>query len=114
MKIIENNLQINELKVPVSLGITKDERSVKQEIKVSISISLSQTPIGCINDNIESTICYDNLCMKIKKICTEKPYNLIEHLCHTLLDKISLEINNKKDNYKAKIKVSVIKKTSDR
>jgi 7,8-dihydroneopterin aldolase/epimerase/oxygenase len=83
-KNLVSRLNLNELTIPVHLGITKLEQKTTQPINLNISISQEPPPLGCDSDNIENTICYDKLCQKIKSLCQSKTYNLIEHLCNEI------------------------------
>ena len=83
-KNITSQLNLKELTIPVHLGITKLEQKKAQPVNLNISINQSIIPLGCHSDNIDSTICYDKLCQKIKSLCQSKTYNLIEHLCNEI------------------------------
>jgi 7,8-dihydroneopterin aldolase/epimerase/oxygenase len=93
-KNITSQLNLKELTIPVHLGITKLEQKKAQPVNLNISINQSIIPLGCHSDNIDSTICYDKLCQKIKSLCQSKAYNLIEHLCHEIWHFIAHYVKN--------------------
>jgi FolB domain-containing protein len=97
------NLDLNDLRYMLKIGCSKEERSLPQEISISINIEFSSPPLGCEDDNIKNTICYDNLSKEIENFIKLKEYQLIENLCYELHKYL-------KDKLKSKITVSILKK----
>ena len=101
---MQSSLKINQLYLDVHIGTTKLERSHSQKIAFDIEISYSKVPRGCISDKIEETLCYADLIELIKKLCSGKEFNLIEHLGYSLFKEIKIFL--KKED---KLKLSIIK-----
>ena len=60
-------ITIHELSVPTHIGITKEERSKEQTLKVSVEISLDLSAVTK-SDAIEDTINYEEVCNHIKEL----------------------------------------------
>lgn len=84
-------LSINKLVQKVSLGITKEEQSIPQDISLDIRLYLPNELSSFNNDNGEY-ICYHNISEKIAVLCTAKSYRLIEFLGLEIYRMIRAEI----------------------
>jgi FolB domain-containing protein len=73
-------LVLNNLEIPVYLGVTAKERAKKQKVLMMVKIDFSQLPPACKTGNIADTVCYDVLIQKIKRFCCRKKFTLIESL----------------------------------
>lgn len=69
----------------VYLGIHDFEQSSTQSIRVDINFSFLSLPLGCVSDNIDEVICYDNIVKALRGFVVDKKYKLIEHLGYELL-----------------------------
>lgn len=104
MSTITSLLEINQYKIQLHLGFGEQERSKKQEVEISIKIFFNILPDACTSDNLGETICYDNLCKRIKDFCGKREFKLIEYLCGELYrlikkeTKFPISINVKKNN----------------
>jgi dihydroneopterin aldolase len=74
-------LEIDELITYASIGVSEAEKIEKQQLKWFIKIHFVDMPLACVNDSIDSTVCYNEIANLVKKVCAAKSYNLIEHLC---------------------------------
>lgn len=99
MKMMIKNLSLN-----VFVGVHDFEKRMAQEILIDIELITSQIK-SLRSDLIEDTLDYDQIVQQITKICTQKHYNLIEHLAYSLLSEIKIlngvemcEITVKKPN----------------
>ena len=81
-------LQLNDLCLPMHIGVPEEERAKPQDINIDITIAFSHPIKGCENDTIEDTVCYDQLVQAIKAYCQDRSFKLIESLAcqlHTLV-----------------------------
>jgi dihydroneopterin aldolase len=99
----KSKINICNLTTSAYLGVSIQEKALKQEVKWEIELQFSELVKGCFDDNINSTACYDKIANKINDICKLQDYNLIEHLCFKVYEAIKSQITG------ADIKVTVIK-----
>ncbi len=79
------SILIKNLAVPVKLGVGKQERATPQEILIDLKITFPTLLKGCINDEIQDTLCYDTLSREIVNLCAQGDFKLIEFLAHEIL-----------------------------
>ena len=72
-------LSINKLVQKVRLGISQEERSQPQEIRLDLRLYLPNKLSSFEDDNGEY-ICYHEISEKIATLCSAKEYRLIEFL----------------------------------
>ena len=89
-----SKLELKNFLLNIHLGITEQEQFNKQPVNIDISINNKTPPLGCVNDNINNTLCYDKICSLISEKSSNKTYNLIEHLCQDILDLLTEHIKN--------------------
>ncbi|MEI8055626.1 MAG: dihydroneopterin aldolase [bacterium] len=73
-------LILENLKLKLSIGVTKTERDKKQTILLQIKIIFHKPPLACVTKKVSDTICYAMLIKKIQKFCRNKKFILIEEL----------------------------------
>lgn len=103
-RVLTGVLSINDLVVPVRIGVTEEERSKPQDISLSIKLTFNKLPNGVFTDNINDTICYHRLCDEISAFLKEKEFSLIEKLCGDLYNLL------RKNNLFSSIALNVSKK----
>ena len=94
-KIIIRDAQFN-----CNIGVSERERNIKQKIILDIEMFLDIRKTAR-TDNIENTVNYSEICLKIKKVLDIKKFKLIE----TLAENISSEILKDKKIKKIKLRV---------
>ncbi|AIL65254.1 Dihydroneopterin aldolase [Rickettsiales bacterium Ac37b] len=87
-------LSFDKLSIKVNLGVSDIERKISQEIYLSLKLIFITPPKGCFSDNIEDTICYNQLANVIKEFCENREFKLIEYLTYQLYQSIKDFINN--------------------
>lgn len=80
-----SRLYIHELLLPVHLGYFSEERSVLQEIRLSIEVEFPRVPLGETTDNLKDTICYGEICKTLRDYVKDRQFNLIEKLARDCL-----------------------------
>src|SRR5690606_20290554 len=86
------------------LGCTAEERSVPQEIRVSVQFLFHNPPRGTISDDLRDTICYAKISEVIGEFISSKEYCLIEKLAADLHDVLKSVVEGR-----AEISLSVLK-----
>jgi FolB domain-containing protein len=76
-------LSLNALSVKVSLGVTQEERSRPQDVRIDVRFYLPAAPAAATDDEAKY-ICYHGIGEKVKALCARKPYRLIEYLTHEI------------------------------
>lgn len=74
-------LYIRKLELSVNLGWRNPERKLKQGIELDLEISFPLPPKACVTDNLDDTLCYDELISTLREKIRTKKYRLVEHLC---------------------------------
>ena len=90
-----SKLSIIDYELGVYIGVSEQEKKLIQKILISIEINFKNSPKAIITDSIYDTLCYHNICDKLK-LSNDKVYSTIEYLCnelYNLLYKI-IEPNN--------------------
>ncbi len=81
-------IELNGLKLHVFLGWTPGERTRQQEVTLDVSFVFASLPRACHTDQLDDTICYDQITTIIKKVIAQREFRLIEHLGHELYQAI--------------------------
>jgi 7,8-dihydroneopterin aldolase/epimerase/oxygenase len=79
-------LQLAGLRARVRLGQEPHERVEPQEVLLSVAVEFEGPPRACDTDRLEDTVCGDELCRALVRVCHSRPYALIEHLAAGLFD----------------------------
>lgn len=85
-------LHLDTLEVQVHLGVPPAEMAILQTISIELKITFTKPPAACISDNIQDTVCYDDLCQKIIQFCQSRSFHLLEHLGHNLYHHLLADI----------------------
>ena len=88
-----NVLSLDRLQLGVFLGHTDEERAHPQPVEIWAAVAFKQAPQANQNDELEDTVCYDQLVKIIKTVCHERDFRLIEFLAQKIYDCIRLELN---------------------
>lgn len=78
-------LTISDMSLQVKLGCSSEERSVLQEVRVSLDLHFFEQPPGTISDNLSDTICYAQICKSFENYCQKHEFSLVEKLARDLL-----------------------------
>jgi dihydroneopterin aldolase len=76
-------LSLEDVVYFVRLGCSEAEREIPQEVRVKVSIDFAQAPQACRSDLLEDSVCYAQINETLEKICAEKAYATVEHLCQS-------------------------------
>lgn len=100
-------LKINAYEVWVSLGCSKEEQSLAQPVHVDIVLVFKNQCVGAKTDNLIDSLDYVALTNTIKAVAQNKSYQLIEHLCFSIHEKLLLDL--KKHNFTGQLTTSAKK-----
>jgi dihydroneopterin aldolase len=80
-------LIINDLTLPVSIGVHDWEKNQLQKLLFSVELTVDSTQ-AMFSDNLEDALDYTTIVEIITKTAQLKHYQLVEHLCHTILENL--------------------------
>jgi FolB domain-containing protein len=82
-------ISIHDLKLSVSIGVTKEERAFPQELTLDVSID-AQTEQAEQSDAIGDTLDYMAVIQGLEELCRNEQWCLLEHfgaeLCNQVLE----------------------------
>lgn len=79
------SLVIQELELSVKIGVGQAERSNPQSIFLDVEVHFMQIAKSCLSDDIEDTVCYDEMINKIIDFVDNQIVNTIERLAYMIL-----------------------------
>ena len=85
-------ISLSNLKLAVNLGVTKEERDVRQQVNISFKFYLKDAPEACTTDNIHDTVCYAEMAEIVRRHCNKKDFKLLEYLCYFLYREVRKNI----------------------
>ena len=75
-----HSMRIRDLRLNARLGCSVEERSVPQEIRVSVEFRFSQCPKGAVSDDLTDTICYARVSEVLREHLRNREYCLVEKM----------------------------------
>lgn len=79
-----SQLALRGIRLGLSIGCYDFEKLAPQDIEIDLWIRDEKLPLGCKSDQLADTLCYDQLVQEIRKLATEKHFELLEHFTYTL------------------------------
>lgn len=76
---------INDLTLPMSIGIYDHEKSTPQNVIINVKIYVNKQD-GKTLKNIEDVVSYEDITLKIKDLCNSKHFELVEELAERIAD----------------------------
>jgi len=104
MKPLQTSLDLKNIILPVHIGYSEQEREKLQDITIHLCIKFKKPPKACETDQLEDTICYKKLTDQITQYCTNRTFNLIEHMGYQLYLFIKAQLPKN-----SKISLSIVK-----
>lgn len=86
-------LAINDIRLNVHLGNTSKERASSQQVAIDISILYTANK-STDTDNLEDTVCYEQLVTALKQAAMGQEFKLIERLSKVLYEALTSIIPN--------------------
>lgn len=81
-----NVLAINNLELNIHLGWPDEERLQKQTVWLDVKMQFHAAPKACASDQLDDTVCYQQLIGNLRQHLAEKQFRLVEHLTHDIYD----------------------------
>src|SRR5690349_20327790 len=73
-------MHIRSLSLDARLGCTAEERSVPQEIRVSVELRFFEAPPGVLTDDLNDTICHAKVSEALNEHLRGREFNLVEKM----------------------------------
>lgn len=80
---MKDTILVKGLEVPLHIGVPDEERAMPQVLKIHLDL-VPRNGFSGLNDDIEKTVNYYEVCLRVKELAAERPRKLIE----TLADEI--------------------------
>ncbi len=91
-----SKLHVRGLLQQVRLGVSTEERATPQGVRFDLLVTYSKTaPKAAKTDKIKDTLCYDELCQKVRKVVRGKEFRLLEHLTQEVFDTVKKAAGSK-------------------
>ncbi len=80
-------IEINEIKIPVYLGVPDEEREKPQIIHLSARLFLHCSTIAqaALNDDLQATVDYADVCDSLIEVARDRPRKLLETIAEELI-----------------------------
>jgi|GEM_PF-110354 len=79
-------LWVQEIRGEAQIGVSAEERSRAQGVLVSVELGFAEVPAAVASDALEQTVDYAKLCERVRAVCQQRPYQLLERLAGAVLD----------------------------
>lgn len=90
-----HRLEILAFRTRVHLGWTAGERAQPQEVDIDAVIEFDGAPAATRTDELEDTLCYDQLCSRIDETARAHPYKLIEALAREIHEALQRSVGDR-------------------
>lgn len=85
MEFFNRRISIRKLNLPVSIGFHEAEKLRPQHVLIDVEVRL--WPLAhATPDDVRATVDYDLIHKAIPKLVAERHFNLLESLCHEILE----------------------------
>ena len=100
-------LKIATLDIPFHIGCYEEEKQRTTPVQIIIELKLNEIS-ALKTDQLNETVCYDQLINHLKMQCFDKTYQLIEYAGTSIFEEIKAFLKQKNKN--AKVRITLIKK----
>ena len=76
---------ISRMKVPSEIGVTEEERSVPQDLEISLVLR-PRVGLSGLEDDLSRAVDYADVCLTVRDVAGRKPRNLVETLAEDLAE----------------------------
>ena len=80
-------LHLCTLELPLKIGCYESEQHTTTPVKIEIDIQLPKE-IHCVQDQLQSVLCYDQLIRFLEETCFKERYQLIEYACRMVYNNL--------------------------
>lgn len=80
-------IKIVSLEIPLSIGCFEEEKNRTTLVQLTIELK-PENCLACATDQLQDTICYDQLIRFLEQQCFQKTYQLIEFACNDIFQTV--------------------------
>jgi dihydroneopterin aldolase len=81
---LHSNLVLPGIRSHAHIGLSDEERAIAQWVVVDLALDFTSPPTATHTDRIDDTVDYAALTATVVKVCSARPYALLERLAHAL------------------------------
>lgn len=81
-------IHLHNMKLETVLGVYEHERAGTREMVAHLDLHVDNDA-ACRSDRLQDTVDYDEVTLRFRQVASAKPYYLIEHLAHSLLESLT-------------------------
>ena len=85
---LHSNLVLPGVRCRAHIGLSEEERAEAQWVVVDLALSFTSPPAATHSDRIDDTVDYATLTATVVKVCTSRPYVLLERLAQALYSEL--------------------------
>jgi dihydroneopterin aldolase len=85
-----DRILISKIDCPASVGVTAEERSVKQRLSIDLEF-LIDAARPAATDSLQDTIDYARVAAVVAEVCASQPFNLIETIAERIAARVLSE-----------------------
>lgn len=89
------SLRLKDIRLMMYIGHLPPEREKPQAISIDVDIDFESPPFACDNDQLEDTLCYDQLIAGIQIFCEASRFQLLEHCAAKLYGHVKAQLTSK-------------------
>ena len=91
-----SKLHVRGLLQQVRIGVSKEERTNAQGVRFDLVVTYPRAlPKAAKTDKLKDTLCYDELCEKVRKVVRGKEFALLEHLTNEVFTAVKKAAGSK-------------------
>jgi dihydroneopterin aldolase len=73
----------------VKIGVSAEERATPQGVRFDLVVRYPRSaPKAVKTDKLKDTLCYADLCEKVRKVCSAKEFKLLEHIAQEVFNAV--------------------------
>jgi len=100
---MKSGLRLKDIRLMMHIGHLEEERKTPQAMSIDVDIDFYQPPKACENDQLDNTICYDQLIAGLQNLCERSRFQLLEHCAAQLYTYVKAQLS---ENDKVMIRVT--------
>jgi len=85
-----DRILISRIDCPASVGVTAEERSVKQHLSIDLEFLIDASK-PAVTDSLQDTIDYARVAAVVAEVCASQPFNLIETIAERIAARVLAE-----------------------
>jgi dihydroneopterin aldolase len=90
---MKSGLSLKDIRLMMHIGHLPEEREAPQAISIDLDIAFAKPPSAFENDQLEDTLCYDQLIQGLQVLCDKSRYQLLEHCAAQVYRHVKEQLN---------------------